>query len=292
MMIDTIVAQAGIQGSAGKDSNIGQMLLDMGKITKVGADSIVALQAEKGLRFGEAAQQLGLVSASDIQQILASQFDYQYVQASQSQFDPSLVAALEPFGPEAEMLRALRGQLTTRWFTGGHKALAVVAVDGNAAAGVVVANLAIMFAQQGQRTVLVDANMRTPRQLTLFHMQAKSGLSDALAGRAPDWGVVPVAPFDNLSLLCAGPQPPNPYELLGRASFTVLNDELTRNFDVVLYDAPPFSAGSDAYAITARTRGALLVVSKNLSRQADVREISAQLQRSGVEIVGSVLVDF
>ena len=276
----------------GKDASIGRMLLDMGKITPEDAARIVALQSENGMRFGEAAQQLGLASADDIAQVLASQFDYQYVQASQTNFDPALVAAREPFGAEAEMLRALRGQLTVRWFTGEHKALAVVAIDGGAPAAAVAANLAIVFAQQGQRTVLVDANMRAPRQQALFNVAAKTGLSDALAGRAPQDGITPVAPFDSLSLLCAGPQPPNPHELLGRASFSALNETLVRDFDVVLYDAPPFADGADAYAIAARTRGVLLVVTKNVSRQAEIQEIRAQLLRAGIEIVGSILVDF
>lgn len=292
MMIYTAESQAAMANGASKDGNIGGMLLDMGKITPEGAARVVALQSEQGLRFGEAAQQLGLASASDIAQVLASQFDYQYVQANQTGFDPALVAALEPFGAEAEMLRALRGQLTVRWFTGAHKALAVVAVDAKASAAVVAANLAIVFAQQGQRTVLVDANMRTPRQQALFSLQTKTGLSDALAGRAPQDGITPVAPFDTLSLLCAGPPPPNPHELLGRASFGVLNDALSRDFDVVLYDAPAFSSSADAYAIAARARGVLLVVSKSFSRQSQISEIRAQLLRAGIEIVGAILVDF
>ncbi|WP_426191527.1 polysaccharide biosynthesis tyrosine autokinase [Massilia sp. DWR3-1-1] len=291
MSIDTPAAQPAKANGAAKDLSIGRMLLDMGKITPEGADRVLALQSEQGLRFGEAAQQLGLASAGDVAQVLASQFDYPYVQASQSGFDPALVAALDPFGAQAEMLRALRGQLTVRWFAGKHKALAVVAVDASAAASALAANLAIVFAQQGQRTVLVDANMRAPRQQGLFNLPAGTGLSDALAGRAPQDGITPVAPFDKLSLLGAGPQPPNPLELLARTSFGELNETLARDFDVVLYDAPAFSSSADAYAIAARTRGVLLVVSRSVSRQADIREIRAQLLRAGIEVVGAVLVD-
>jgi len=274
------------------DDSIGRILLDLGKITPGDAERVLALQAQNGMRFGEAAQHLGLVDASDIQQILATQFDYQYAPAHTSGFDPSLVAAVDPFGREAEMLRALRGQLTMRWFTTGHKALAVVAIDATAAAGAVAANLAIVYAQQGRTTVLIDANMRAPRQHTLFGLHPKSGLSDALAGRAAAPGLARVPPFDTLSLLGAGPQPPNPHELLGRPSFAALDQALVRAFDVVLYDAPALSAGADAYAIAARTGAVLLVVSKNVTRQAALREARAQFMRAGAEIVGSLLVDF
>jgi len=292
MIFETAAADAAIRSVAERDASIGRILADMQKITAEDATRIVARQAELGLRFGEAAQELGLVSASDVQQALASQFDYQYVASGQSGFDPALVAAREPFGDEAEMLRGLRSQLSVRWFNGEHKALAVVAVDASTSAAVVSANLAIAFAQQGQRTVLVDANMRMPRQHALFGLQARTGLSDLLAGRTAAAGALPVAPFDRLALLCAGAQPPNPLELLGRDRFGALNSALVRDFDVVLYDAPAFSGSADAYAVAARAGGVLLVVGKRVARQAALREIRAQLLRSGVEIVGSILVDF
>jgi len=291
MMIEKVAAQAAARQGAGKDSTIGRMLLEMGKITQEDATRVLALQAEKGLRFGQAAQQLGLVTEADILQVLSTQFNYQYVQANQSTLDPSLLAALDPFGAEAEALRALRGQLNTDWFV-KNKTLAVLAVDGQASADVVAANLAVVFAQQGQKTLLVDADLRAPRQQDLFNVKVKSGLSDALAGRTHEWGMVQVKPFDTLSLLCAGPQPPNPHELLGRPTFAALNDDFARNFDVVLYGAPAFTASSDAYAVAALARGVLLVVSRNVARQKDVREVRTRLQRSGVEIVGSILVDF
>jgi chain length determinant protein tyrosine kinase EpsG len=290
MLIENI-AQAKTGQATGKDSTIGRMLLDMGKITPEDASRVLALQATKGLRFGQAAQELGLVSEADIQLVLASQFDYQYVQSHQAALDPALVAAMDPFGKEAEMLRALRGQLTVRWFS-AHKSLAVIAIDEQASAAVAAANLAIVFAQQGQRTLLVDANMRTPRQQSLFKADTRTGLSDTLAGRVQDASPVKVAPFDKLSLLCAGPQPPNPHELLGRPRFATLAEDFAQSFDIVLYDAPAMSTSADAYAVASRAGGVLLVLSKSATRQAEVREIRAQLLRSGVEIVGAVLLDF
>jgi protein-tyrosine kinase len=273
------------------DSSMGRMLLDLGKITPTDASRVLALQAEKGLRFGEAAQQLGLVSEADVQSVLASQFNYQYVQTDQTSFDAGLVAALDPFGAEAESLRDLRGQLTG-WLGDGNKSLAVVAVDDKASSHLVAANLAIVFAQQGQRTLLVDGNMRAPRQHEMFGVQAKAGFSNALAGRTQGATLLGIKPFDKLSLLCAGSQPPNPQELLGMPTFAALSEGFAREFDVVLYDAPAFSSASDAYAIAARAGGVLLVIGKSSSLQADIREIRSQLLRRGVEIVGAILVDF
>lgn len=291
MKLENVPAMNALVQPQRNDATMGQILIDAGKITRADADRVLALQAAKGLRFGEAAQQLGLVSEADVRLVLASQFNYQYVPSNQSGVDPALVAAVDPFSAEAESLRALRGQLTS-WLTGNQKALAVLAVDEKASSHLVVANLAVVFAQQGQRTLLVDANMRASRQQQIFGVQAQAGLSDALAGRTHGANLVRVKPFDKLSLLCAGAQPPNPHELLGMPSFTALNDGFTRDFDVVLYDAPAFSSTSDAYAVAERARGVLLVISRSFARQAAIREIRSQLLRRGVEIVGSVLVDF
>lgn len=291
MQIENITTHAASRQSATKKSSIGRILVDMGKLTPEDTARVLSIQAEKGLRFGEAALHLGLVTESDVQVVLASQFGYQYGQLEQSPLDPVLVAALDPFGEEAEILRALRGQLAVSWF-GEHKALAIVAVDGSASAAVLAANLGITFAQQGQRTLLVDADMRSARLHELFQISGKTGLSDVLAGRTDDNRVVRVAPFDNLSLLCAGPQPPNPHELLGMASFGALNHELCQSADVVLYNGPPLSSRADGYAIALRARGVLLVVGQGGTSKARLREARSLMLRSGVEIVGSVLVDF
>ncbi|MBB3222343.1 polysaccharide biosynthesis tyrosine autokinase [Pseudoduganella umbonata] len=291
MKIENVPALNGGENVTRNDSTMGRMLLDMGKITPADAGRVLALQAEKGLRFGEAAQQLGLVTEAEVQMVLASQFNYQYVQSEQSELDPGLVAAFDPFGAEAESLRALRSQLTG-WLSGKTKSLAVVAVDDKASSHLVTANLAIVFAQQGQRTLLVDANLRTPRQHEVFGVQGKSGLSTALAGRTQSATLLGVKPFDKLSLLCAGAQPPNPQELLGMPSFAALSEGFSRDFDVVLYDAPSLTSAADAYAVAARAGGVLLVIRRSVARQADIREIRSQLLRRGVEIVGSVLVDF
>jgi protein-tyrosine kinase len=291
MQIENIAAHAASRQGPRKDQSIGRMLLDMGKLTQDDTAKVLAYQSEQGLRFGEAACRLGLVTESDIRTVLASQFGYQYAQPGQSRLDPALVAALEPFGEQAEMLRALRGQLMAAWFRDQSRTLAVVPVDAGAPAAALAGNLAIVFAQQGQRTVLVDANMRMPRQHELFHVGARTGLSDVLAGRSDDGHLLPVAPFDNLSLLCAGPQPPNPHELLGRPSFGALNHELSHRHDIVLYDAPPLSSGADAYAVANRARGVLLVVGRSTTRKAALREVRSQMLRSGVEIVGAILAD-
>ncbi|SDH35876.1 MULTISPECIES: chain length determinant protein tyrosine kinase EpsG [unclassified Duganella] len=274
------------------DSSMGRILLDMGKLKPEDGERILRLQKEQGLRFGEAAQRLGLVTAADIEMVLARQFDYPYLQRGQGNFADELVAAYAPFSPQVEMLRAVRSQLMLRWFNGERKALAVLAVNPGEGASLFAANLAVVFSQLGEQTLLVDANLRQPRQSQIFSLDTKQGLSDILVGRADLDVIAKVPSFVDLSVLPCGTLPPNPQELLSRSTFLQVNLEVSNRYDVVLYDVAAFSSGADALAIAARLGGVLLVVRQNSTALDDIAVVSEQLGRVGAEVVGTVLVDY
>lgn len=274
------------------DSSIGGLLLESGKITPENAERVLRMQKEIGIRFGEAAQRLGLVTEADIQQVLAQQFDYPYLQPGQGNFSKLLVAAYEPFSPQMEQLRAVRSQLMLRWFARGNKSLVVAGVNAGDGASLFCANLAVVFSQLGERTLLVDANLRSPRQHEIFDLKVRQGLSDMLAGRAQIDSVKNIEAFVSLSVLAAGTLPPNPQELLSRSAFGSLNAQLGEQQDVVLYDVPAFATGADANAIAVHSGGVLLVARKNHTSLADMATVSSQMQQLGVKVVGAVLVDF
>jgi len=276
----------------GGDSSIGALLLASGKITPENAERVLRMQKELGIRFGEAALRLGLITEADIQQVLARQFDYPYLQPGEGKFASELVAAYQPFSAQMETLRAVRSQLMLRWFARGRKALVIASVDGGDGASLFAANLAVVFSQLGESTLLVDANLRKPRQHEVFALEERQGLSDVLAGRATPDVISVIDSFVDLSVLGAGTLPPNPQELLSRSAFGVLNTQLEERYDVVLYDVPSIMAGSDAFVLGARVGAVLLVVRKNKTRLADIDAMREQLQRSGSEVLGSVLVDY
>lgn len=273
-------------------TSMGAMLLDSGKLTPENAERVLRMQKELGIRFGEAAQRLGLVTESDIQQVLARQFEYPYLQRGEANFSPNLVAAFEPFSPQVESLRAVRSQLMLRWFARGRRALAVVGVGEGDGVSMFSANLAVVFSQLGEQTLLVDANLRHPCQHEIFDLKGRQGLSDMLAGRAELDVVQRIPSFVDLSVLPAGTLPPNPQELLARASFRALNTQLESRYDVVLYDVPPFSKGVDALAVASRAGGVLLVARKDRTRISNVSRMAEQMAQAGAEVVGSVVVDF
>lgn len=132
------------------DSSMGALLVDAGKLTLEGAERALRMQKDLGIRFGEAAVRLGLVSEDDVQEALARQFAYPYLPKGQANLSPRLVAAYEPFSPQVESLRAIRSQLMLRWFARGHRALAVLGADPEDGAALFAANLAVVFSQLGE----------------------------------------------------------------------------------------------------------------------------------------------
>lgn len=275
-----------------RNLSIGRILLEMGKLTPEDAERVLLTQKKLGMRFGEAAQYLGLISPEDIQKVLAYQFDYPYLPKVDLAFPEQLVAAYQPFTPQVETLRAVRSQLMLRWFTADRRSLAIVSVDPDDGVAVFTANLAVVFSQLGEHTLLVDANMRSPGQKKLFGLQKSMGLSDILVGRADMSEIAKIESFVDLSVLTSGTTPPNPQELLSREAFTHFSAQVEQDYDVILYDMSAFTTASDALIVASRVGGVLIVVQKEKARIADVNLMCEQFSRNGVEVVGIIMAKF
>jgi chain length determinant protein tyrosine kinase EpsG len=273
-------------------SRIGLLLLQQGKITQEDAERIFQLQQKSRLRFGEAARKLGLVNEADIQHALGIQFGYSYMAPGENAFSKALAAAYKPFTPQVEALRALRSQLMIHWFERGNKALAVVAANAREGCSDLAANLAVVFSQLGERTLLIDANLRHPSQRAIFNLDQQRGLSDILIGRAGLEAVIEIESLPGLSVLGAGTVPPNPQELLSRKVFTDFIARAKDQFDIVIVDTPPATVTSDAQTIAARCGGALLVSRVNETRMSDLTNVRDQLTMSDVQIVAAIVNDF
>jgi len=305
------------------DTRIGQLLHRAGKLTVANVERVARTQHELGLRFGDAAQRLGLVNQEEVDAAVARQFAYPLAARGDSALSERLVVAYHPAGVQGDTLRAIRSQLLLRWFGTGQHALAVSGVGQGDASSVLAANLALVFAQLGQRTLLVDANLRHGVQYSLFGLSAQqgpqhalrpassanaskpaiqrpgpgrpvfpsAGLSDMLAGRAGLDAIVAVPGFSTLSLLASGTVPPNPQELLERGSFGALHARLGNLYDVVLYDIAPTSHGAEALAVAVHAGGALLVAQKDQTPVAALKRLARQMAGAQIAVIGSVLVE-
>jgi protein-tyrosine kinase len=272
------------------DTRLGELLHDDGTLTEQDIKDILTAQRDCGERFGEIASRLGLANEQDVQRALSRQADFPAIISSDSGLSPVLVAAYQPECARAEELRTLRSELMLRWFGRDHRALAVVATGPQHGCSTLAANLAITFAQLGERTLLIDANMRAPSQHSLFGFRADHGLVDFIRGREKlDDAVTRVPGFSCLSVMCAGAPPPNPQELLGRVSFGYLMESAPTKYDVVIVDTPPMLQCADALLIAGRTRGAVLATKRHQTRVDDVLRVKSQLAAADVSLLGAVI---
>lgn len=218
--------------------------------------------------------------------------DYPVAYRGESLLSETLAAAYDPSGAYAEALRTLRSQLLMRWRGKHASTLAIVSGRAGEGCSALAANLAIVFAQLGERTVLVDANLRKPSQHHLFGLGACLGMSELLNGVcSTDEALQDIAQFDCLSVLCAGAPPPNPQELLSRSPFNHLLEELRGCFDVVIIDTPPLLEYADAQIITAGVQDCLIGARRHSSRLADIARVKLQLNASSTQTLGAVISD-
>jgi protein-tyrosine kinase len=274
--------------------NIGAILIEEGKLSPSDTEQVVEQQRRLGLKFGEAALQLNLITDNDLRHALATQFEFSYLAAGPDDVSRELVAAYEPFHRRVEEMRSVRTQLLIRWYNpdAGRRTLAIVSPGSREGRSYVAANLAIVFSQLGLRTLLIDADMRAPRQHVLFNIPDRVGLSAAISGRADHHSAAAIPGMAGLAVLPAGTIPPNPQELLSRATFSSLLKEAQADFDVVLVDTPPATMYADVHTIAYRTGDALLLARKDQTRISDTVRVSRDLSDTGTRIVGTVMNAF
>lgn len=288
------LVRPGTVGSGGpRDKPIGAILLDAGLIKLQDVERILAKAKEKGLRFGDAAVSLGLVRAADLHGALAYQFDYPVLPVGNSPVSREVIAAFEARHPVLNDVHALRSQLLLRWLTaenGENRTIAVISPEHGDGRTFVAANLAVAFSQMGQRTLLVDANMRRPRIHDLFGIENHVGLSALLSDRRVPNVLQRIDGLRDLHVIPAGGEPPNPHDLLSRHGFEEMLSAFSQTHDVIIVDTPAARFSPEAEVVAVRARGAVLLGRHNRSRVSDLAALAQQVQSLGGTVVGSVLV--
>jgi chain length determinant protein tyrosine kinase EpsG len=270
---------------------IGQIIRDVRPLSDADLDHILVVQKRMGVRFGEAAVALALVSQKDVMWALSQQFRYPFPREPGILAASEMVVASDPFGAQAEAFRELRSSISAAQQITERRPLAVLSQARGDGRSFVAANLALAFCQLGERTVLVDANLRSPGIHKLLGIPERPSLSSLLSG-------MPLArPFDRsaqmpqLYVLQAGTPPPNPVELLDRPLFGRLLGELQRNFDRVIVDTACASGTADARVVASACRQAVLVGRKHHTPALQLNSLKSRLHKVGVDVVGVILND-
>jgi receptor protein-tyrosine kinase len=254
---------------------------------------VLAVQREQGLRFGEAACALGFATQADVERALAHQAARTRLRPAAGAPSREVIAAYEPSSSQVEALRAVRNQLVLRWLERDpeSRALAILSAARRDGRSFIAANLAVLFSQLGHRTLLVDADLRNPRQHQLFGLDNRIGLSQLLSDRADaEAAVQSIAALPHLSLLPAGATAAAaPQDLVARPAFARHLEALRAQFDLLLLDCPSAGEGTEAQTIAVRAGAALVVVRNHSSRVWHVQGVSQDVAGAQSNIVGAVL---
>jgi succinoglycan biosynthesis transport protein ExoP len=201
---------------------------------------------------------------------------------------PPLVAAHVPHN-FAEAIRRVRTAVQFSTAEEGCRTVLVTSTQPTEGKTLMAANLAISLAQAGQRVLLIDADMRKPRQHELLNVNQAPGLSNLLVGDAKANDAMRKTGTPNLWMMPSGPNPPNPAELLGSARFRSVLKTIAEHFDWVVLDSPPVMAVTDASVVAHLTTGVVYVVGSEQVNRHVARNAVEQLLGSKANILGAIL---
>jgi len=207
-----------------------------------------------------------------------------------SQLD--LITLTDPRSPASEAYRTLRTNLEFSSLEHSLQSLLATSPAADDFKSETVANLAVIMAEGGRKVILVDGDLRRPAQHEIFHLDNSRGLCDLLTAAEQDAdadALLQESGVEGLRVLTSGALPQNPSVLLGGAVMEQAIDLLTGQADLVLFDAPPVLAVTDASLLAAQVDGTLLVVRAGSTRREHVQQAQALLQKVNAHLVGAAL---
>jgi succinoglycan biosynthesis transport protein ExoP len=189
----------------------------------------------------------------------------------------------------AEAFRTIRTNVLFSSAEEGPRALVITSTGPGEGKTTVASNLAIGFAQAGQRVLLIDADMRRPRVHEVFGRRQEPGLSNVMVGNAKASQSVHKTGVPGLWVMAAGHLPPNPAELLGSQRFRDFVTSLKEHFDLILIDSPPVMAVTDAVIAAHAANGVVFVVGSEMTSRQAARAAVEHLEQGRVHFVGAIL---
>lgn len=199
------------------------------------------------------------------------------------------VSDLRAAGSEA--FRTLRTNLIFSQAIQSIRTLVITSSSPNEGKTTTAANLAVTFAQQGMRVLLVDCDLRKARMHNVFGVPREPGLTQAILGFNEVEEVVRPSGVPNLDVLTAGTLPPNPSELVGGVRMREVMEELSGGYDLVIIDTPPLLAAADAAVLGRLADGVLVVVRAGQTERGAAQQAMQQLRTVGARVLGAVLND-
>jgi len=206
--------------------------------------------------------------------------------ASSNGYTGHLISQMKPREPVVDAYRTLRTNLQFASVDQPISALLVTSALPGEGKTLSSANIAISFAELGQRVLLIDGDMRKPKQHTLFGLKSTPGLADCMARGLSAGQVIYQTSVPNLRLVPCGTIPPNPAEMIASQRMGDFIAQCRMMFDLVVIDAPPVRLVTDPLLFAAKATHVLLVVKANSTQMRDVQEAAALMHRAQTPILG------
>ncbi|MCT4777078.1 MULTISPECIES: CpsD/CapB family tyrosine-protein kinase [Exiguobacterium] len=200
-----------------------------------------------------------------------------------------LITVLKPKSPISEQYRTIRTNLEFTAVDDDLQTMVITSASSGEGKSTTSSNLAVVYAQQGKRVLLVDCDMRRPTAHFTFRLSNGIGLSTVLAKKTTVEKATHSTQIENLDLIAAGPIPPNPSELLSSKMMDRVLEELRANYDIVILDAPPMMQVADTRLLARKVDGVVLVVGCDKSDRQMVVKAKEQLTLAEAHILGVVL---
>lgn len=202
-----------------------------------------------------------------------------------------LITKLNPRSPISEQYRTIRTNLQFSAVDDQLQTMLITSAGPSEGKSMTTANLAVVYAQQGKRVLLIDADMRKPTIHYTFRLDNLKGLSNVLVGDMSLTHAINPSDVDNLDLITCGPIPPNPSELLASKKMQQMMEEAKQTYDMIIFDTPPVLAVADAQILADLCDGSILVVrSKQTVHEAAQKAIEL-LKPAKAKVLGTILND-
>jgi protein-tyrosine kinase len=201
----------------------------------------------------------------------------------------SLITLMAPKSPISEQYRTIRTNIQFSTVDEAIRSIVVTSAAPGEGKSTTVSNLAVVFAQQGKKVLLIDADLRKPTTHYTFQLLNTKGLTNVLTKQIHFHEAVQETVMENLNILTSGPIPPNPSELLASNAMKQLLEGAYKLYDLVLFDSPPILAVTDAQVLANLSDGSIMVTSSGFTDKDAAVKAKELLENAKSKLLGAIL---